>query len=84
MEYHPAAFETFAGQPIVGDDMMAIDIIGHELLSLTQDTALDTEDTCQGPEVVTCDVARINWSVVEGREAIILPDGDILMFKCEL
>merc|ERR1719270_2559796 len=61
--------------------MMAIDIIGHDLLSLTPDTALDTQDTCQGPEVVTCDVARINWRVVEDRENIILPDGDILMFK---
>ena len=72
---------AFAGQPIVGDDMMAIDIIGHDLISLTPDTSLDTQDTCQGPEVVTCDVARINWSVVKNRENIILPDGDILMFR---
>ena len=45
------------------------------------DSELDTSHTCQGPEVVTCDLARVNWDVVHNKENIILPTGDILMYN---
>ena len=30
-----------------GDDMMEVDIIAHDLISMTPETTLDTHDTCQ-------------------------------------
>ena len=48
---------------------------------MTPDSELDTSHTCQGPEVVTCDVARVNWDVVNNKENIILPTGDVLMYN---
>ena len=48
---------------------------------MNPNSELDTSLTCQGPEVVTCDVARVNWNVVNNKENIILPTGDVLMYK---
>ena len=48
---------------------------------MNPNSELDTSLTCQGPEVVTCDVALVNWNVVNNKENIILPTGDVLMYK---
>ena len=54
---------------------------GTDLLELTPDLDEETELACRGPEVITCNVARVNWEVIMKKENIVLPTGDLLMFR---
>ena len=59
-------------------------MLGTDLLEMTPDYDQDTRITCQGPEVVTCDIARVNWDVIHDKENIILPTGDLLLYRFTL
>ena len=57
------------------------ELSGTDLLELTPDLDEETELACRGPEVITCNVARVNWEVIMKKENILLPTGDLLMFR---
>ena len=50
-------------------------------MELTPELDEETELACRGPEVITCNVARVNWEVIMKKENILLPTGDLLMFR---
>ena len=60
------------------------DLFGSDLLEMTPDYDQDTRLTCEGPEVVTCDIARVNWEVIQNKENIILPNGILLLYRFSL
>ena len=64
--------------------MPSREMLGTDLLEMTPDYELDTRLTCEGPEKVTCDIARVNWDVIHNKENIILPIGDLLYYKYTL
>ena len=57
------------------------EVSGSDLLEMTPELDQDTGLACGGAEVVTCNVARVNWEVVMKKENILLPTGDLLMFR---
>ena len=48
---------------------------GNDLLQMTPYEDLNTTLTCLGPEVVTCNIARVQWDVITNNHDIILPTG---------
>ena len=54
---------------------------GSDLLELRPDLDQDKELACRGAEVVTCNVAKVNWEVIMKKENILLPTGDLLVFR---
>ena len=48
---------------------------GNDLLQMTPYEDLNTTLTCLGPEVVTCNIARVQWDVITNNYDIILPTG---------
>ena len=52
-----------------------------DLLDLNPSLDHDTDTACTGPEVITCNVATVNWEVIMKKENIVLPTGDLLVFR---
>merc|ERR1712215_302158 len=50
------------------------------LLILTPSVTLNTSYVCKGIEIVSCDVALVNWTSINTFNSIILPTGEILDF----
>merc|ERR1712215_235667 len=50
------------------------------LLILTPSVTLKTSYVCKGIEIVSCDVALVNWTSINTFNSIILPTGEILDF----
>ena len=71
VKYFIISFSGFASSELSGSD----------LLELTPDLDQHTELACRGAEVVTCNVARVNWEVIMKKENILLPTGDLLVFR---
>merc|ERR1712215_419153 len=51
------------------------------LLILTPSVSLNTSYVCKGIEIVSCDVALVNWTSINTFNSIILPTGEILDFN---
>ena len=46
-------------------------VSGSDLLEMTPELDQDSELACRGAEVITCNVARVNWEVVMKKENIL-------------
>ena len=54
------------------------------LLIMTPTVSHNNSLVCQGIEIVSCDVALVNWISITSSDSILLPTGDILELEFSL